>query len=219
MHQSDEDIAAIASALGCPTDLAAMIVAQSRIVVHNEPTALARQGDWAQGDWLILDGTVRSVVVSPEGRETVLTTYLPGDLVGGYGRGAAPLAASLETGATARLLALGESGINTLTSNDARFGPIIARCYASVAARLLDRLAQRISLSAAGRIHARLLEMSGPDHIISPIPVVAALAISVQTSRETASRTLSKLEQRGIIHRTRDSLIIQSPRMLEEMIV
>ena len=84
---------------------------------------------------------------------------------------------------------------------------------------MTQRLASRISLTAAGRIYARLLELAGPDHVIAPPPVVSALAVSVQTTRETTSRTISALERRGIIHRDERRLVIQSPRMLEDMII
>jgi hypothetical protein len=88
--------------------------------------------------------------------------------------------------------------------------------------RRLDQLTlmiDRNTLSAVGRIHAELwrrAERSG--WTISPPPVLAALALDLQTTRETVSRTVSALERRGVVRRTPDALIVVAPRRLEGMI-
>lgn len=214
-----DDIAAIASALECSLRAAQLLygLGQTRIAPH--PVTLVHQGDEADGNWLILDGNVRCEVLSPEGRSTVVATHPPGDLIGHFGRKPRTMSASLTTHGTTRLLAVPTAQIERLSLEDSEFALAVARSYARQSGTLLDRLAARISLTAAGRIHARLLELAGPDYAIEPAPIVAALAISVQTTRETASRAISHLERRGIIRREPGRLIIQSPRMLEELII
>lgn len=218
MDQND-DIAAIAAALGCAMPPAQRLHAAARVREASTPAILVHQGDVPDMTWLILDGTVRCEVVSPEGRSTVVATHPPGDLVGAFGHVGQAMSGSLTTFGPARLLAIPADVIEQLGLEDSGFAIAIAQTYARQASQLLNRLAARISLTAAGRINARLLEMAGPDCIIKPAPVVAALAISVQTSRETASRAISTLERRGIIRREDKQLVIQSPRMLEELIV
>jgi len=69
-----------------------------------------------------------------------------------------------------------------------------------------------------GRVYAELLRRADDENRISPAPIIAALAVSVQTTRETASRAISKLEHRGIIGRSKDHWEIIAPRQLEDMI-
>jgi predicted transcriptional regulator len=64
-----------------------------------------------------------------------------------------------------------------------------------------------------------LLRLADDDNCICPAPTVTALAMSVNTTRETASRTITALERRGIIRREGQILTIQAPRMLEEMVI
>ena len=84
---------------------------------------------------------------------------------------------------------------------------------------LLDRMAARIGLSATGRCYQALLSKSDDDGWIRPPPVLSALAIGVNTTRETASRALAHLIRRGIAERHDDGLRIVSRRMLEELVI
>ena len=72
-----------------------------------------------------------------------------------------------------------------------------------------------------GRVHAELLRLArlADGRVIRPAPVLAKLAVRVQSTRETVSRTINALERRGIIRRERDALVIVAPHRLEEMIV
>lgn len=214
-----DDIAAIASALACSQAAAEMLHGAGQTRIASSATVLVRQGDEADNNWLILDGNVRCEVLSPEGRSNVVATHPPGDMIGAFGRQPATMSASLTTHGATRLLAIPTPMIERLGHDDSDFALAVARRYARQSGTMLDRLATRISLTAAGRIHQRLLEMAGPDHVINPAPIVAALAVSVQTTRETASRAISHLERRGIIRREDGVLVIQSPRMLEDLVV
>jgi CRP-like cAMP-binding protein len=92
---------------------------------------------------------------------------------------------------------------------------ILARQYN----RLLDRMANRISLTAIGRVYAELLNQANNRNVISPSPVIAALGLRAQTTRETASRAINTLLRRGIISRDGEQLKIVSRALLEDMVV
>lgn len=216
---TSDDIAAIASALECSLRAAQSLYGAGQTRIATSAITLVHQGDEAECNWLILDGNVRCEVLSPEGRSTVVATHPPGDLIGQFGRNPKTMSASLSTHGLTRLLAIATPQIERLGQSDSEFALAVARSYARQSGTMLDRLAARISLTAAGRIHARLLELANDDHVIAPAPVVAALAVSVQTTRETASRAISNLERRGIIRREPGRLVIQSPRMLEDLII
>ncbi len=218
MEQAD-DIEAIAIALDCPPTAAQALLQAAQIRDFPTSTTIAHQGDAQPPNWLILDGALRCEVVSSDGRMTVVATHLPGDLIGGFGSIDPSLPGSLVTFGDTRLLTFPLLVMERLARDDPAFALAIARRYARQVHQLTGRLAARISLTAPGRVAARLLELAGPQQVIRPGPRVAALAIAVQTTRETASRSLSTLERRGIIARGDGCLTILSPRMLEEMIV
>jgi len=92
---------------------------------------------------------------------------------------------------------------------------ILGRQYNAV----LDRMAARITLTANGRVYAELLHEAGEEGTISPPPVIAALALSAQTTRETGSRAINALERRGIIRRDDQRLEILSRGLLEELVI
>lgn len=214
-----DDIAAIAAALGCQSAAAQALLSASRRIELASPTHLVHQGEPAPLSWLVLDGAVRCEVLSSDGRMTVAATHPPGDIIGAFGMVDTPMAGALVTTGKTRLLASSVEAIERLALQRPDFALAVARAFARQASTTTQRLASRISLTAAGRICARLLELAGPDNSIAPPPVVSALAVSVQTTRETTSRTISSLERRGIIHRDEKRLVIQSPRMLEDLIV
>jgi CRP/FNR family transcriptional regulator, cyclic AMP receptor protein len=218
MSDSD-DIAAIAAALGCAYDAAARLRAAGHLRNCGTGDMLAYQGDIAQTAWLVLDGAIRCETVSPDGRATVIAAHGPGDLIGGWTSSAQPLAGALMGARPSLLLALPVGAIERIGADDAVFALAIAHSFARQAEQLLARFAARNSLTAPGRLYARLVELADANRVISPAPIVAALATSVQTTRETASRALSIIERRGILARQGDQWVIQSLRLLEELIV
>ena len=85
--------------------------------------------------------------------------------------------------------------------------------------RALDRMATRSTYSAAGRVYSELLALAdGRDHIV-PAPQVTTLALSANTTRETASRAIAVLIRRGIVSREDGQMQIHAPRMLADMVV
>ena len=56
------------------------------------------------------------------------------------------------------------------------------------------------------------------DLTIRPAPVLSQLAMQVQTTRETVSRTISMLEKRGIIRRDEVGLAVIAEHRLEDLV-
>lgn len=108
----------------------------------------------------------------------------------------------------------------------------LIECYPNVAVGITRQLVRRLDetrrrvveetmLSAAGRVCAELSRRSAAtsDNIVRPMPVFADLAITVNSTRETVSRTVSKLEARGIVRRVANGLQIVALHRLDEMAV
>jgi CRP-like cAMP-binding protein len=218
MHSS-EDIAAIAAALQCAPDAARQLRDAGQLRLCATGHILAHQGDSPSSAWLVLDGAIRCEVVSPDGRTTVIATHGPGDLIGGWSGVRQALPGALVGVRPSWLLVLPVGAIERLCAVNPGFALCVAHSFARQTEQLLARFAARNSLTAPGRLYAQLLELAGPDRIIRPAPIVVALATSVQTTRETASRALSAIERRGILARRADHWEIQSPRLLAELIV
>ena len=83
------------------------------------------------------------------------------------------------------------------------------------------RMIERTTLSATGRIYAALLRQAGEGdgRTIRPVPTMTELALIVQSTRETVSRTINDLERRGYITRDKDALMIVAPHRVQELII
>lgn len=109
--------------------------------------------------------------------------------------------------------------MTALLQEEARIGSGLAKILGRQYNAVLDRMAARITLAANGRVFAELLHEAGEEGSISPPPVIAALALSAQTTRETGSRAINALERRGIIRRDDQRLEILSRNLLEELVI
>jgi CRP-like cAMP-binding protein len=118
-----------------------------------------------------------------------------------------------------RLLSIPTRKLRVLAAEDGEIANGIAELLARQLDLVLDRMAARIGLSATGRFYRALLMLADDEGAIRPAPVVAAMALSVHTTRETGSRALAALLRRGIAERLPDGLRIVSRRMLEDLVV
>ncbi len=183
---------------------------------HRAPIAL--RGDPSSHLYLVIDGLASADLFSIDGQYAQLAGYGPGELFGAY-----PEATTHRADITA------QGGLNALMieteimASLAKRHAAIAQGIAHIMARqldlTLDRMAARIGLSATGRCYRALLQRCDDGGWIRPAPVLSALAIGVNTTRETASRALANVVRRGIIERHDTGLRVVSRRMLEEMVV
>lgn len=213
-----EQLSAIAACFGCGDD-AARLLADAMMERYVERRMhLALRGDAATQLFLMLEGGVVAEIFGIDGQQAQLTRHGPGEIFGSYPMPSSYRADIVATSDT-RLLAIGTLELAALAHSHAEIGAGLSRLLARQLDLMLDRMAARIGLSAIGRFHKALLDLSNSDGIIRPAPVISALALSVNTTRETGSRALAALLRRGIVERHGDGLRVVSRRMLEEMIV
>ena len=202
----------------CSAEGAQRIVAAGRLTTLSAPHTLARQGEAVAACWLIISGSVRLHALSADGRAIQLGALLPGDLCGGLA-GSAELNFEMTAAANSQLLRFDGVALEEIAAREAPIALAIAQLYARQLNQLMNRLVSRTTLTAPGRVFAELIAQAGRTQRITPPPVVAALAVAAQTTRETASRAIGMLERRGIISRDGEALIIHSLRLLEDMAV
>jgi CRP/FNR family transcriptional regulator, cyclic AMP receptor protein len=213
-----EQISAIAACFGCGDDAARLLAGAMSERRYEKRMPIALRGDPATQLFLLLEGSVVAEIYGIEGQQAQLARHGPGEIFGSY-----PMPAAHRADITAvsdtRLLAIGTLELAALAYAHAEIGAGISRLLARQLDLLLDRMAARIGLSAMGRFHKALLELADADGMISPPPIISALALSVNTTRETGSRALAALLRRGIVERHGEALRVVSRRMLEELIV
>lgn len=216
--ESSERAQALGTLLDCSSESAEALAAV--MIPKNFPakTVITHQGDTNIHLWLILAGSVQLQTLSIEGQITVISSFGPGELVGVF-----PEEDECEFDICAvgrvQTLQVPAPVLKQLMSQYSDLGSGLAAIFAGQLDTVLDRLSARVTLSAAGRVYRELLRMAGDGEVISPPPLVSALALTAQTARETGSRALSTLERRGIINRDNQKITIVSRRMLEDLVV
>ena len=213
----EERLAALSSFFGCSPAEAEPLSDVMKFVVYRHDQALIHQGDLGAKVWIVLKGQAQLRIIGSDGQVQLLMTHGPGELFG-----ALPHERVFVSDVFARdniaVLEISSREMNALVQDRTRLGSGLAMILARQYHAALDRMAARITLSASGRVCAELLNAAGGEDFISPPPVVAAVGLMAQTTRETASRTISSLERRGIVSRDPDRLTIVSRRLLEEMV-
>lgn len=213
----EEWLSAISAVFGCSDALAAALGREMSYASAAHKTVIAHQGDQAQHCWLILDGTVRVQLIGWDGQRVQLAYHGPGEIFGAYPHATACRADIIANG-NVQMLRIATPALVSLAESHAPIACGLSRLLARQLDMALDRMAARTTLSAAGRVHCELLRLADDDNRIDPVPTVTALALSVNTSRETASRTIAALERRGIVSRDGQAMTIQARRMLQEMV-
>lgn len=183
------------------------------IFVQGEPPAFVG---------VIVQGAAAALARSRGGEETWLDYYSRGDLLSHavfLTQGTLQVEVVAETDLT--MLTWTTSQLNTLleeqTNLAADFLPYIAHRVEQLSQRLLEAY----TLSARERVQLELSRLATPigknpeTSIIRPNPVLSRLARRVNSTRETASRTISDLLKKGILSREPGALIVVDPAALQ----
>lgn len=213
----DERIVAVRAIFRCDEQTARLLDAA---LVHQhvaQKQVIARQGDRSAHCWVVVDGSIRVHIFGVDGQRQQLAQHGPGELFGAYPAATIHRAEIIAQSASLLLRADAEA-LAALAAQHAQIGSAMAILLAHQLDMALDRVVARTTYSAAGRVHAQLVQLAGDGHRIAPPPVVTTLALSANTTRETASRALASLIRRGIVRRTEEELTILAPRMLHELI-
>ena len=185
-------------------------------------SVIIKQGDRIGATFLVVEGRAQALSYGHEGQVVLLHEYGRGDFFGA-------IADTTPEPETADVVAIKEVRAAVFRLQDfvslVESHGCVARALTCTLLKELrltrSKMTNRTILSAAGRVHAELLRLArqGDGMSIRPAPVLANLAVHVQTTRETVSRAINALERRGIIRREPDALVIVAPHRLEELIV
>jgi CRP/FNR family transcriptional regulator, cyclic AMP receptor protein len=214
-----QEQAALRRAFGCGAALADTIAALGRSGVHERGAVLWPRGEAGAAGLLTL-GRAAELAYGRDGSVLVLHALAEGEffgeVVGSGAQGETRVEALSDGGA----MHFASSALIRLMESYPLVALAMARHLSARIAAMRQRMLETALLSATGRIAAELLRRSraADDGVIRPLPVWSELAVIVQSTRETVSRTVSGLEKRGIVNRTGDGLAVVAPHRLEELV-
>lgn len=183
------------------------------------------QGESVSHIGLVISGYVVAASYNENGAETWLSRFESGDFFGhsAYFLGAAmQFEVRAENPAVIRLIPV--SQITPLIADNPNLAALFTQDLARRFEAVTLRLAEALTLSAKGRICAELMRMSNPigispgKYVIRPNPVFVDMALRVNSTRETVSRTISDLQKEDIISRQAGAIVIERPNDLKALI-
>lgn len=212
--------AVIRRAFGCDEALSESIAGSARIARLPRGQQLWPLEDRDETT-LVTAGRVQEVAYGRDGAMLVLHLIGPGEFFGNLmGPASADDPAQVEAVVESAGAHFATGAVVRLMETHHGIAMAISRQLAARIEAMRRRMVETALLSATGRIAAELqrLAKGAPDRTIRPIPVFAELAVIVQSTRETVSRTISQLEKRGILARVEGGLSVVAPHRLEEMV-
>jgi CRP/FNR family transcriptional regulator, cyclic AMP receptor protein len=212
----------VCATLGCSAEIGASIA--SRAIDRRFPprAVIVKQGDQVRLTFLLVNGRVHAIVYGPEGQAILLQEFLPGDFFGAVVEMTPePSPADLVAAESVRAAAFLVADFLGLVERYGCVGLAVSKMLLKQLRATSTKMAERATLSATGRVYAELLRLGklGDGCAIRPAPILSALAVRVQSTRETVSRTINALIRRGILRREGTALVIVAPQRLEDMIV
>lgn len=198
------------------------VMRQSRLQHYPRRSNLAIKGTTA--DWLgvLIEGRVQVIDTLSNGMEVGLNLLETGDFFGEFAIiDQAPRSATLVAMSGCHVLQIpGELGRQLLF----RYPPVaefMQRHFTRVVRRMNEFRALLAQPNVAQRLQGLLCfsmrEIPGGLVHIEVLPTHQELAIMINTSRESVTRTLSDLQQRGIVEKDGRRLIIREPERLKAL--
>ena len=219
---SRDDLRDIALFKSLDDELLDKILDRQRELVHEADQVIVMEQDWGESLFLLCDGLAKVRTYTTDGDEVVMSLLGAGDVFGemavfdGDTRSADVVALT-----NLRLVKLRIPPFAALLNQQAGFALALAQLEAN---RLRD-LNRRFALQTAdattrllGALAYLARKSSADDDLQAQIPPLAQLEIAMIAglARETASRTLSKLRQRGTVIEDNGSLSLVDLKPLEK---
>lgn len=213
---------AIRAALGCSPDVARAVAVHANARHYTAQAQILRAGDRAEAAWLVMVGRAQALAYTVDGQMVLIHEYRVGDLFGAVGPAEVwPVEAAVIAAEPTSAACVPAADFVLLVDRHGSLGLLLVGSLLRQLRATSMRMINRTTLSAPGRVYAELLRLArlGDGKTIRPAPVHAALAVTVQSTRETVSRAVNALERRGIVRRENDTLLIVAAQRLEEMVI
>ena len=201
-----------------PADLQRVLdLARERAYPKN--SVILFEDDPGDALYVVKDGQVKVVLIGEDGREVILSVLGPGEFFG-------EMALIDDEPRSAHVIAMDDSALLVLRREDFQGllaeTPAIALSMLRELTRRLRRVDEKVGslvlLDVNGRVASLLLELSqeaGGDRITRRL-THHTIAQMIGSSRETVSRTMRELVDKGFIEVSRRDIVIRDRAALEQ---
>jgi len=210
--------------VGLSPETLAQVTSHAVTRTHPANRAILLEHDWGGSVYFILDGWVKIRTYNVEGKEVTLNILGKGEIVG-------EMAALEDSPRSTDAITLTTATISNIPAQDfiylLKSEPLAGIRLSQLMAKRLRQLNQRLRLretDSLSRVADAILflaegqgQKSGQSAIIPNLPHRELSSIS-GLARETVTRTLIKLEKKGLIQRQQQSLCIPDLAALEKAI-
>lgn len=211
--------------LGIESDAARLdLTRQAELDRVSADSVIIAQDEADDRVFLLLNGRARVVLLSENGQEIWLDAFDAGTVFGELAALTGQPRTSGIIAETACDLAVYEGRVFfELMRAHGELGLALSRILARRVQHTTQRMFELSALSAPGRIYAELLRMSQPvgsagrARTITPAPSMKELALRVNSTRETASRTVNDLQRKGLLDRVKDRIELVDPDQLDRL--
>lgn len=180
------------------------------------------QGEAAEHIGIIISGRASARVNTERGDETWVDEFGVDDFFGHTSLlTKTPIDFEIKAETDVTALFVPAKKFEDLLSSNIVFSAVLAKDLAGRLNLMMNRLVEAVTLSSPGRVCAELLRRAHPvgvdpeTLIIRPTPVFVELALHINSTRETVSRTVSQLMKSGILSREPGALLIHKPEALQ----
>jgi CRP-like cAMP-binding protein len=194
--------------MGVPAEVVARVAPSIRFEQHDEGEAIFRQGDPAQWVYVVLEGFVKLVRVSPDGTETVIDVFGAGQTIG---ESVALIGHSFSTSGEAvtrvLLARLSSAVLNRAMRESPELSLAILAETQGKLLSLMDEIQSLKGQSADQRVAGFILSMcpAGQDACTIRLPYGKRLiAERLGLEQATLSRSFANLRAFGVRVRTRE---------------
>lgn len=168
---------------------------------------------------VVIEGLIRTFLVSPEGRELTVRYTRPGDINGLTALYARPLTSISQQAITdSRVLVLRSSAVVELADRDAKLANVLLSDLAERAASYIHALANTTLSPLMENVVRHLLDIASVDDSGRLVARMSQqqLANNVGTVREVAGRILRELKDEGLLLTGRDEIELLDAERLHD---
>ncbi len=183
------------------------------------------QGEDAQDIGLVISGKAKAVSYSEGGEETWLGRFCEGEFFGHISfLTQMPIGFEVTAETDMQALMIPAAAVNDMLGKDTDLGREFSKDLALRLSTMINRLIEALTLSAKGRVCAELMRLANPIGVdpdkllVRPNPVFVELALRINSTRETVSRTVSELQKKGVLSREPGAILIHKPQALKASI-
>ncbi len=186
------------------------------VTKHYSPSDIILAADQsAKKVGFVLNGCVTTQAISTNGQIVWLDEFHAETFIG-LAESFAPSSVPIEAIATepTTIIWLKTKDVHALAQDDPEFMVALNRDFAERLNNRTMRLIEAVTLSAPGRVCAELARMASPlgtagsSWVVRPNPIFVNVALRVSSTRETVSRTVTKMTQLGVLDRHVGAIII-----------